>query len=258
MRLPDAQQDPLAALVHGRPRVVEGVHGEVGDDEQVGLEARPGEHVLQHLAEVPQLDAGSVEDDQELGQRQLPPVLAEDAEGELHRLAGVALLDEDARQAVVPGLAVAPDPLDRRHDEAGQRLHQLLDVVAEVEVLLRRLADDGGGEDGAAPVVDVPDLEEGVVVAQRVVPEMVAERPLGQAAVCGGTLPVMANSASASRGSGPPGSRTRWSLPPCSREASTSSGIPSGSGAMADRISAGGPPTKTASGRASSRCSATW
>ena len=93
------------------------------------------------------------------------------------------------------------------------------------------------------------DLEDRVVVLQRVVAVVVAERALG---------PARARRHLADErelGVGDERMRPRPPRPACSRspamsEASISSGTFSGSGAMADRMSAGGPPRKTVTGSA--------
>ena len=82
---------------------------------------------------------------------------------------------------------------------------------------------------------------------------------LRAAARCGATSPISANSALATSGCGwPPGAVDSGSRSPAISDASISSGTFSGSGAMADRINAGGPPTNTETGRALPRDSASW
>jgi hypothetical protein len=68
---------------------------------------------------------------------------------------------------------------------------------------------------------------------------------------CGATCPISANSALATSGCGwPPGAGTCAIFSPAISDASISSGTFSGSGAMADRINAGGPPRNTVAGSA--------
>ena len=104
---------------------------------------------------------------------------AEDAEGAGHGLARVALLDDGRGQRVVAGLAVGPQLLHRRHHQREERRQQLLQQVADVEVLLPRLADHRRRVDRVAAVGDGVDAEHRVVVPQRVVAVVVAERPFG-------------------------------------------------------------------------------
>ena len=110
-------------------------------------------------------------------------VLAQDAKGEFHGLAWIALFDDDSRQRVIAGLAVAPHGLDRGHYQLAQGRHELLDVGAEEHVFLWRLADNGGREDGVFAVIEALGLEYRVVVLQRVIAVVIAERPLGLAHV---------------------------------------------------------------------------
>ena len=97
--------------------------------------------MFERLSKIAHVDV-PIRDEQELRQRELP--FAEDPERAGHRLALVALLDDGGRERVVAGLAVRPEPFDRGHDERKERRQQVLQQVADEEVLLPRLADDGG------------------------------------------------------------------------------------------------------------------
>jgi len=88
--LPDAEEDALAPLVQLGPRVVECVHREVREDEEVGAEVCALEDVREERAEVMQVDV-RVHEHEELREREL--ALTEDPEGALHRLALVPLFD---------------------------------------------------------------------------------------------------------------------------------------------------------------------
>ena len=55
-----------------------------------------------------------------------------------------------------------------------------VDEVAEAGVLLRRPAHHGEGPDGAGAVIDALDVQDGKVVRQTVIAQVVAERPLRQ------------------------------------------------------------------------------
>ena len=116
--------------------------------------------------------------EQELGERQLP--FAEDPERAGHRLARVALLDDRRGQRVIAGLAVRPEPLDRRHHQREQRRQQLLQQIADEEILLPRLADDRRRDRSRRARCAIRcTCEHRVVVLQRVVAVVIAERPFG-------------------------------------------------------------------------------
>ena len=106
------------------------------------------------------------------------------------------------------------------------------------------------GIDRVAAVRERSHVEDRVVVPQRVVAVVIAERALRAGARRGGTSPISANSASATSGCGPGAVARASAARPAMSEASISSGTFSGSGAMAARISAGGPPRNTVTGSA--------
>ena len=101
---------------------------------------RAREQVFERRAEVLQIDR-LVGGKQELRQRQL--AFAEDPEGAGHRLARVAIADDRRGERVVAGLAVRPQVAHAGHHQREQRRQQFLKQVADEEVLLARLADDG-------------------------------------------------------------------------------------------------------------------
>src|SRR5262245_22524748 len=96
---------------------------------------------------------GSVSGDQELRQGELP--FAEDAKGRGHRFASVAFLDNSRRQGMKSGLAIAPQIAHPWHHHREQWTEQLLQVVADEEVLLTWLADHCGRIDGV-PAMENP------------------------------------------------------------------------------------------------------
>ena len=173
-----AQPQPhaLRTLVDRRPGVVERIHRQIREHVEIGLDVRAREDVLERRAEVLHVHV-TVGHEQELGERELP--FAEDPERAGHRLALVALLDDGRGERVIAGLAVRPEPLDRRHHQREQRRQQLLQEIADEEVLLARLADDGRRKDRIVAMRDALHLEHRVVVLQRVVAVVIAERPLG-------------------------------------------------------------------------------
>jgi hypothetical protein len=67
---------------------------------------------------------------------------------------------------VVAGLAVGPEVLHVRHHDREQRREQLLQVVADEEVLLAGLADHGRRPDRVLAVGERFDVEHGIVVLQ--------------------------------------------------------------------------------------------
>ena len=165
-----------------------------------------------------------------------------------HRLAPVALAHDRRGQRVIAGLAVRPEPPHRRHHQREQRRQQRLQQVADEEVLLPRLADDGRRIDRVAPARQPIDLEHRIVVPQRVVAVVIAERPLRLADV----RPARGPSARTRRwrpADAGRGRRPAAGAAPAISDASISSGTFSGSGAIAARISAGGPPRNTVTGR---------
>ena len=173
----------------------------------------------------------------------------EDAERARHRLALVALLDDRAGQRVIAGLAVRPQLLDRRHHQRKQRRQQLLQQVADEEVLLARLADDGRRVDRVA--CDARSAARRTPGSRAAASSSRSDRRTVLRAVrtSGATCPISANSAFAISGCGwPLGPATCGRRSPAISDASISSGTFSGSGAIADRISAGGPPRNTVSG----------
>ncbi len=122
---------------------------------------------------------GAVGDEQELGEREL--AFAQDAEGRGHGFALVAFLHHRRGQGVIARLAVGPQAQHAWHHEGEERGEQLLQEVADVEVLLPGLAHDGRGIDRVLAAAEVRDPEDRVVVAQRVVAVVVAEGSLGPA-----------------------------------------------------------------------------
>ena len=79
---------------------------------------------------------------------------------------------------MVPGLTVRPQLFHGRHDERKQGRQELLQQVADKEVLLSRFADDRRRIDGIAPACDRSHVEHRVVVPQRVIPIVITERTL--------------------------------------------------------------------------------
>src|SRR3989442_14456279 len=79
---------------------------------------------------------------------------------------------------MVAGLAVGPERADRRHDDGKKGGEEILEEIADVEILLPRLSYDGRGVDRVGPMMDRVDVEDRVIVSEGVVPIMVPERPL--------------------------------------------------------------------------------
>ena len=136
------------------------------------------------------------------------------------------------------------DGVDAGEDGRDQRAGQLVDQLAERGVFLRRAADRGERPDRAGAVIDPLDPEDGEVVRQAVIAEVVAERPFGLAGVGvdgadDGEIGLGGDRQAAV------GSRTIRTRRPPSAPAKLSSGRPSGRGITAATVMAGGPPTKT-------------
>src|SRR5512143_126672 len=113
-RLPEAEEHALAPFVHLRARVVERVHREVAEQEEIRLEPATREDVLEEAAEVAQVPL-HVGDEEELRESEL--ALAEDAERRRHRLAAVPVPHDSRRQRVEARVPVAPEVDDGRHHE---------------------------------------------------------------------------------------------------------------------------------------------
>ena len=247
----EAQPHALRSLVHLRPRVVERVHREVGEDVEVGLGMRPLQHVLEGGAEVEQVHR-PVGEEQELGEGQLP--LAQDPERAGHRLAAVALLHDRGGQRVIARSRrtttgarrpASPAGTAATGAPAGSRRCRSPPGAA-----CRRRSRDRSRRGGARRRRSrTPGSRAGASSSRSG-----RRTGLRGGATPGGTLPTRANSASAINGCGP-GPAMVDSFRPATSEASISSGTFSGSGAMAASISAGGPPRKTVTGRASPRAS---
>src|SRR5262249_27204453 len=81
------------------------------------------------------------------------------------------------RERVEARVAVRPEIHDARHHEGEERREEPLQVLAEEEVLLPRLADDRRGQDRVAPAVDALELEDRIVGRGGVVAVVIPERP---------------------------------------------------------------------------------
>ena len=138
-----------------------------------GIEVR--RMARQHGVEVPRVDVG-VHQDHALGQGKL--ALAEQGQTRLHRLAPVAHLHAGDQQVVEARLVVSPQPGQLRTQQLHQRPHHLLGGVADVLVLLGRLADHRRREDRRPAPGDPPDVEHREWRGERVVAEVIAEGAL--------------------------------------------------------------------------------
>src|SRR6185369_1197754 len=78
-----------------------------------------------------------------------------------------------------PRLTIRPEISHRRHDHREKRRQQFLQVVADEEIFLARLSDDGGGIDRVAAMKDSVDVKDGVIMTQRVVTVVIAKGPFG-------------------------------------------------------------------------------
>ncbi|OPZ81423.1 MAG: hypothetical protein BWY76_03038 [bacterium ADurb.Bin429] len=94
----------------------------------------------------------------------------------LARMAGKLFFDGDDGQVVKDAGDGQVQVHDLRQHHLHQRQEEALGDFAQVTILHRRPADDSGGVDGIFPMRDGGDMEDGVVVRQRVVSGVVAER----------------------------------------------------------------------------------
>ena len=211
------------------------------------------QHVPQERGDVVDVElriVGLVDDQQVLGQRQLP--LAEDRVGLRQQLLRplrfgerpVALAADRQQQRMHAGR------IDRVHAvHAGQhggnhRPGQLVDQLAEDRVFLRRPADDRERPDRIVAMIDLLDAQHRESRAPGCSSPGDRRTALRAAACLGSTVPLMQKSASAWIGRPSPRRSMRMRRPP-SAPANVSSVIPSGSGITAASVIAGGPPTKT-------------
>src|SRR5262245_65921207 len=102
---------------------------------------RSCEQMFERRLEVAYVDV-AIGQQQKFCERELS--FAEDAEGAGHRLTGIPLLDHGGSQRVISRLAIRPQSLDGRHHHWKQRPEEFLKQIADVEVLLPRLADHRG------------------------------------------------------------------------------------------------------------------
>src|SRR5688500_4244828 len=79
---------------------------------------------------------------------------------------------------MVPGLTVGPEIGYGGHHDGEEGREELLQVIAEVEVLLPWLSDDRRGAHRALFPEKTAAAEDRVVVLERVVPVVIAERAL--------------------------------------------------------------------------------
>ena len=76
-------------------------------------------------------------------------------------------------------LAVRPEIADARHDQGEERREEFLQVVADEEVFLPRLADHGRRVDRISSMKDGFDVKDRVVVSEGVVAVVISEGAFG-------------------------------------------------------------------------------
>src|SRR5256714_10171165 len=133
----ESEQDGFASAVDRAARVVERVHRDVREDEEVAFGPEAREDVLEEYGEVSEV-LRRVGEDEELREREV--ALAEYAEGRDERLARVALAHDRRAARVESGLAVSPEVAHARHDEWEERREKVLQGVADEEAFLPRLS----------------------------------------------------------------------------------------------------------------------
>ena len=159
---------------------------------QVGPPVHPLQKMQQKSGDIVNVQRRIVfpRDDQQIfGQGELS--LAEDGVGAGEKLLGlslggigdIALRADGQQQGVDPGGIDGMDGMNSGHHGGDHGAGQVVNDLAEAGILLRRPADYRKGPDGLGAVVDSLDLEDGEVVHQTVVAEVVAEGAFGELAV---------------------------------------------------------------------------
>ncbi len=92
----------------------------------------------------------------------------------------VALAADGEQQRVNAGRIDRMHGMNAGQDGGDDGASEFVDDLAEDRVFLRRAADDGERPDGTVAVIDALDAEDGEVVLQAVVAEVVAEGAFGQ------------------------------------------------------------------------------
>ena len=107
--------------------------------------------------------------------------LAETPDGAHHlaRVARIRLADRDQHQVVEDAFGRHAHVADFGNLHAHQRQENPLDGLAHVEIFHGRRADDGGRVDGIAALGDAGDVEDRVLIGERIVAGVVAERTFG-------------------------------------------------------------------------------
>ncbi len=129
--------------------------------------------MFQHSAKIVQVD-GAVRKHQELRQGQLP--FTENPKAGHQSFARVALAHYRRRQGMESRLAVRPEITDARHHQRKQRRQQRLQIIADEKVFLLWLAYDCRRIYGAATMRDRVAVKDRILVLQRIVAVMIAER----------------------------------------------------------------------------------
>ncbi len=80
-------------------------------------------------------------------------------------------------------LAVTPKILHRRHHQWEKGRKQFLQIIADKEIFLTRLSDDGRRINGIPSVKDGVRVEDRILMRKRIITVMIAKRPLGTAFV---------------------------------------------------------------------------
>ena len=95
----------------------------------------------------------------------------------------VSFPDDRRGQRMKTGLAVAPQIANRRHHERKQRRQQLLQIIADKKIFLTRLADDRRRIDRVFAMKNRVGSENRIIVLQRIITVMIAERAFGPSLV---------------------------------------------------------------------------
>ncbi len=159
---------------------------------EVAPEIDPGQEVAEDGLDVVHVETWIVlsgDDEEVLRERGLAePENGVRAGEDLARLAlfirpirNVALASDREKQRMDSRGVDRVEGLHAGERDGNHRLGQLVNELSERGVLLGRPPYDGEGPDRVIAMVDRLDLENGKLVSEAVVPEVIAERPLGQA-----------------------------------------------------------------------------
>src|SRR6185369_11528725 len=146
---------------------------DIRNDEKITLRIEARQNVFQQPRKVFQILCG-VSKQKKLGQRKL--TFTQDPETGDQRFTAVTFLDYCRTQGMKTSFTIRPQIANAGHHQRKKWGQQLLQVVADEEVLLTRLAHYSRWIDGVAAMENGINFKHGIVVLQRVVAIVIAER----------------------------------------------------------------------------------